>query len=106
MGQSENLNNSRYTIDMLIPSFPAGYRRDPTQLIEQAFPDSAARPNGCQFAEGQAIYAPTATSLCIRYQARDNSETGRSGGTAGIASPAPIRRRQWRRVCWLNAIPS
>lgn len=93
MGQSENLNNSRYTIDMLDSEFSkAGYRRDPTQLIEQAFPaDSAARPNGCQFAEGQAIYAPTTTSLCIRYQARDNSETDCSGGTAGIASLGPYQ---------------
>lgn len=91
MGQSENLNNSRYTIGMLDSEFSkAGFRRDPTQLIEQAFPaDAAAHANGCLFIAGQAIYAPNATSLCIRYQARDSGETNCAGTTAGIASLGP-----------------
>lgn len=91
MGQSENLNNSRYTIGKLDSEFSkAGFRRDPTQLIEQAFPaDAVAHANGCKFAAGQAIYAPNAASLCIRYQARDNSETDCAGATAGVASLGP-----------------
>lgn len=91
MGQSENLNNSRYTIAMLDSEFSkAGYRRDPTQLIEQAFPaDATANANGCKFSAGESIYAPNATSLCIRYQARDNSETDCAGNAADIAGLGP-----------------
>jgi type IV pilus assembly protein PilW len=85
--QSENLGNSRYALGALDNEFTkAGYRRDPTQAMDQAFPaDEAAHPNGCQFAVGQAIYAVDASTLCIRYQARDNTEKDCAGSAAGIA---------------------
>lgn len=85
--QSENLGNSRYTLGTLDNEFTkAGYRRDPTQAMDEAFPaNAAAYPNGCQFAVGQAIYAVDASTLCIRYQARDNNEKDCAGSAAGIA---------------------
>lgn len=86
-GQSENLGNSRYTLGALDNEFTkAGYRRDPTQSMDEAFPaDGAANPNGCQFAVGQAMYAVNTGMLCIRYQARDNDEKDCAGSAAGIA---------------------
>lgn len=85
--QSENLGNSRYALGTLDDEFTkAGYRRDPTQAMDEAFPaDGAAHPNGCQFAVGQAIYAVDVGTLCIRYQARDNNEKDCAGSAAGVA---------------------
>ncbi|WP_269758827.1 prepilin-type N-terminal cleavage/methylation domain-containing protein [Variovorax sp. E3] len=96
--QSENLGNSRYALGTLDDEFTkAGYRRDPTQAMDEAFPaDGAAHPNGCKFAVGQAIYAVDTGTLCIRYQARDNNEKDCAGAAAGVvglgayeAPPAP-----------------
>ncbi|MGJ7502315.1 PilW family protein [Variovorax sp. ZT5P49] len=86
--QSENLGNSRYALGTLDNEFTkAGYRRDPTQAMDEAFPaDGAAYPNNCKFAVGQAIYAIDASTLCIRYQARDNNEKDCAGSAAGIAA--------------------
>lgn len=86
-GQSENLGNSRYALGTLDNEFTkAGYRRDPTQSMDEAFPaDAAAYPNGCQFAVGQAMYALNTGTLCMRYQARDNDEKDCAGSAAGIA---------------------
>lgn len=86
-GQSENLGNSRYALGTLDSEFTkAGYRRDPTQAMDEAFPaDAAKHPNDCQFSVGQAIYAVDAATLCIRYQARDNNEKDCAGSAAGIA---------------------
>lgn len=85
--QSENLGNSRYALGTLDNEFTkAGYRRDPTQAMDEAFPaDASAHPNGCKFAVGQAMYAIDANTLCIRYQARDNNEKDCAGSAAGIA---------------------
>ena len=91
VGQNENLGNSRYALGTLDSEFSkAGYRRDPTRAMGQAFPaDGAAHTNGCQFAAGQAIYAIDAQTLCIRFQARDNDETDCAGSPAGIAGLKP-----------------
>lgn len=89
-GQSENLANSRYTLDTLESQFSkAGYRRDPTQSMEEAFPALTDATTGCAFARGQAITVDGA-ALCIRFQARDASETDCSGNTdSTVASLAP-----------------
>ncbi|MGF6350365.1 prepilin-type N-terminal cleavage/methylation domain-containing protein [Variovorax sp. W2I14] len=88
--QSENLGNSRYTLATLENEFTkAGYRRDPTQSMDEAFPaDAAALPNGCQFARGEAINI-NGSDLCIRYQPRDDSEKDCAGSAAGIAGLKP-----------------
>lgn len=87
ISQSENLGNSRYALGTLENEFTkAGYRRDPTQAMEKAFPaDDAAHPNGCRFNAGQAIYAIDTSTLCIRYQPRDNNEKDCAGSSAGVA---------------------
>ncbi len=87
MGQSENLSNGRYALNALDSEFTkVGYRRDPTQPMDNAFPaDAGALPNGCTFTVGQAIYVTTGGELCIRFQARDNTEKDCAGSAAGIA---------------------
>jgi type IV pilus assembly protein PilW len=87
MGQSENLGNSRYALGMLDNEFTkAGFRRDPTQPMDQAFPaDAGALPNGCSFTVGEAIHL-TDGKLCIRFQARDDSEKDCAGSAAGIGT--------------------
>lgn len=86
MGQSENLGNGRYALGALENDFTkAGYRRDPTQSMDEAFPADAAKlSNECQFTVGQAIYVPTVGQLCIRFQARDKDEKDCAGSAAGI----------------------
>lgn len=87
MGQSENLSNGRYALGTLDSEFTkAGFRRDPTQSMEEAFPeDASASKNGCKFARGQAVYVTDDGELCMRYQARDNDEKDCAGSAAGIA---------------------
>lgn len=88
MGQSENLGNGRYALGTLDNEFTkAGYRRDPTQPMDQAFPaDASPLANGCQFTVGQAINLNADGHLCIRFQARDNAEKDCAGSAAGLAS--------------------
>lgn len=88
MGQSENLSNGRYALNALDSQFTkAGYRRDPTQPMDDAFPaDAGAMVNGCTFTVGQALYVTAAGELCIRFQARDNNEKDCAGAAAGIPS--------------------
>ena len=88
VGQSENLGNSRYALGTMAEAFAkAGYRRDPMQEMDAAFPaDSARHSNGCQFTQaGQAIYAAGTDALCIRYQARDAQDSDCAGQAAGIS---------------------
>src|SRR5258708_3519573 len=64
VGQSENLGNSRLALAVLDSEFSkAGYRRDPSQAMFDAFPaDSSPHPNGCQFATWSPPGCPAATS--------------------------------------------
>lgn len=86
MGQSENLGNSRYALGALENEFTkAGYRRDPTQSMDEAFPADAAKlSNDCQFTAGQAVFVTDKGELCIRFQARDKDEKDCAGSAAGI----------------------
>lgn len=85
-GQSENLANSRYTLGTLESHFSkAGYRRDPTQSMEEAFPALTDGTTGCTFAKGQAITVD-AGALCIRFQPRDENETDCSGNNNNDAA--------------------
>ncbi|MBB1649864.1 MULTISPECIES: prepilin-type N-terminal cleavage/methylation domain-containing protein [Delftia] len=91
MGQSENLGNSRYTLDTLNSELSkAGYRRDPLQEYTDAFPaDAQPHANGCRFANGQALYAPDERTLCMRFQARDAAETDCAGTSANLGTLKP-----------------
>lgn len=87
MGQSENLANSRYALGTLDNEFTkAGFRRDPTQSMDEAFPaDPDALENGCQFTVGEAVKV-VGSALCIRFQARDNDEKDCAGSAAGLGT--------------------
>lgn len=91
-GQSENLANSRYSLGSLESHFSkAGYRRDPTQSMEAAFPALTDNTTGCAFTRGEAITVVDG-SLCIRFQPRDANETDCAGNTdSGVASLAPYQ---------------
>lgn len=91
MGQSENLGNSRQALGLLDAEFSkAGYRRDPSQALLDAFPsDAMAYPNGCQFAQGQAIYAADVQTICMRFQPRDAAETDCAGTPANLGTAGP-----------------
>lgn len=87
MGQSENLANSRYALGTLDNEFTkAGFRRDPTQSMDEAFPaDPEELENGCQFTVGEAVKV-VGSALCIRFQARDNDEKDCAGSAAGLGT--------------------
>jgi type IV pilus assembly protein PilW len=91
VGQSENLGNSRQALAVLDSEFSkAGYRRDPSQLLLDAFPaDPMPYPNGCQFAQGQALYAADAQTICLRFQPRDAAETDCAGTPANLGAAGP-----------------
>jgi len=88
MAQSENLGNGRYALGALDAEFTkAGYRRDPTQSMDAAFPaDPSTLKNDCQFNVGEAVKVLGDGSLCIRFQPRDNDEKDCAGSAAGIAT--------------------
>lgn len=90
VGQSENLGNSRQAQDVLEAALSkAGYRRNPTQAMSDAFAaDAAAQANGCRFAQGQALYAVDVKTLCIRFQARDAAETDCTGAGSSLGTVA------------------
>lgn len=90
-GQSENLGNSRQAQEVLDMALSkAGYRRNPTQALSDAFPaDAAAQANGCQFTAGQALYAVDLKTLCMRFQARDAAETDCAGTAAALGGAGP-----------------
>jgi len=80
--QSQEINqeNGRFALALLSQELAkAGYRRRPDIAITRDFPaDTGTTTNGnalgCNFAAGAAVTGD-ATSLCIRYQARDPQET-------------------------------
>ena len=94
-GQSENLGNSRYTLDTLGLEFAkAGYRRDPTKDLFEAFPADATAENGCQFSAGQSIYVDATGALCIRYHLRDAQELNCVGQGGNIADVKPYKQAE------------
>lgn len=84
-GQSENLANSRHTLEAITTQFAkAGYRLDPDMSMDMVFRQADANATGgtgCTFARGQAIQVVGA-ALCIRYQPRDAAETNCAGNAA------------------------
>lgn len=92
-GQGENLENGRYALMLLSDRLSrAGYRRNPVLDMEESFPSNTF--DGCAFAAGQAVVRIDATTLCLRYQPKDSSETDCLGntfsGSSDISSPYDI----------------
>lgn len=79
--QSTNSEGSRFVALMLNDYLgKAGYRRDPAQLLEDAFPEVSANSDCEAFAKG-AVIAPTRNSLgiCLRYQPLVSGESDCQG---------------------------
>ena len=78
--QEVNQENGRFALALLNQELAkAGYRRRPDIAVTQDFPadnGSSGTGNalGCNFAAGTSVIG-TASSICIRYQARDARET-------------------------------
>ncbi|MBE7929129.1 PilW family protein [Pseudomonas saudiphocaensis] len=79
-GQGENLENGRFAL-MLIGErlAKAGYRRNPALTMDVAFPSRTV--DGCTFAAGQTVVRVDDSTLCLRYQPRDENETNCLGDT-------------------------
>lgn len=89
-GQGENLANSRYALHTLSTQFAkAGYRRDPSQDVFQAFPMTTDNGTECSFDHGQAVKVDDLGALCIRFQPRDADEVDCAGNSGGIAALGP-----------------
>lgn len=93
-GQGENLENGRFAL-MLIGErlAKAGYRRNPALTMDVAFPNQtgAGHVGGCNFNPGQAVTRVDDSTLCLRYQPRDENETNCLGntfsGTSDLSTP-------------------
>lgn len=88
-GQGENLENGRFAL-MLIGErlSKAGYRRNPALGMDVAFPSQTGANNtstgdisNCVFAAGQTVVRINGSTLCLRYQPRDENETNCLGNT-------------------------
>lgn len=87
-GQSENIENGRYALLVLERQLAkAGYRRSPSDSPEFAFP--AVSGGDCPFDEGQTIRRINDTTLCLRYQPRDNTERdcSQTSSFSGLDTP-------------------
>lgn len=89
-GQAQNQDNARYAQMVLEGRLAkAGYRRLPSTRMSAAFPTQTA--NGCSFTSGQALVRVDASTLCLRYQPRDNVDVDCTGaslsGVAGVSTP-------------------
>lgn len=85
--QSENQEGSRYSLIFLQQELAkAGYRRRPDQVPEAAFPSDYK--GDCSFEAGQTIKRINASSVCIRYQPRDEEDQDCQGNA--VATDANV----------------
>lgn len=88
--QTENLEAGRYALLMLQQELTkAGYRRRPDEQPSNAFPEIPTDiPGlGCGvFSAGETVKRTALSSLCIRYQPRDNLERNCLGELPATAS--------------------
>lgn len=79
-GQGENMEHGRFALIMIGERLAkAGYRRNPALPMDMAFP--AETRNNCTFAAGRAVVRMNATTVCLRYQPKDENETNCLGNT-------------------------
>lgn len=84
--QVGNQENGRFTLAVLGQELAkAGYRSRPTT----PFPASSDIIAGCTFAEGSAVAAISATSLCIQYQASNKADVTCQG--TGLATADKVK---------------
>ncbi|MES2820551.1 MAG: prepilin-type N-terminal cleavage/methylation domain-containing protein [Pseudomonadota bacterium] len=92
--QSENQEGGRFSQLLLQQELTrAGYRRSPTELPENAFPQVGGDISGCgAFTAGQSIKRVSSSSLCIRYHPRDEEDLDCLGNAVIDASKASIAK--------------
>lgn len=94
-GQTANLDTSRFSA-MLFEEIlsKAGYRRNPEQDMEDAFPASTALSQHCAgFPAGHAITKLSGANdvgLCLRYQAAVDREPICDGTTTSLSTATPF----------------
>lgn len=92
-GQAENQENGRFTMQILEQHLAkTGYRREPTDSMDTAFPALVDTSTGCSFIAGEVIKRVDAKTICIRFQPRDPEEVdclgnGRSANASVIVNP-------------------
>ncbi|WP_236101031.1 PilW family protein [Pseudomonas argentinensis] len=92
-GQAENQENGRFTMQILEQHLAkTGYRREPTDSMDTAFPALTDTPTGCAFNVGEVIKRVDAKTICIRFQPRDPAEVdclgnGRPANASVIVTP-------------------
>ncbi|CBL44035.1 Type IV fimbrial biogenesis protein PilW [gamma proteobacterium HdN1] len=71
--QTDNQEESRYVLSFLRQEFAkAGYRRRPDEPFDGAFP--AVNEAGCNMRAGEVVKWLSVSTVCLRYQPRDNLE--------------------------------
>jgi type IV pilus assembly protein PilW len=76
--QGENQENGRFTLKLLENELSkTGFRRNPSDNVLYAFP--AGTYGSCTFSAGQMIKKVNDTTLCLRFQPRDQHELDCSG---------------------------
>jgi type IV pilus assembly protein PilW len=82
---SENQEGSRFALLFLQDELgKTGYRRRPDEPIDTAF--QAATESDCAFEAGQTVKYISATSICIRYQPKDENDRDCVGNKVVTAS--------------------
>lgn len=85
-GQADNLESGRFALMVLERQLAkAGYRRRADDSLNFAFP--AGTFSGCVFTQGQTIARVDDTTLCLRYQPRDNVERDCAGNAPSLSTP-------------------
>lgn len=86
--QANNLDNGRFATLILNQYLgKAGYRRDPSQLVEFAFPAKKAKDDCQDFKAGHAVTgfaADKGTGFCIRYQPQVSGELDCQGTASDV----------------------
>ncbi len=86
--QANNLDNGRFATLMLNHYLgKAGYRRDPSQLVEIAFPAKTAEDDCQDFKAGHAVTGfatDKGTGFCIRYQPQVSGELDCQGTASDV----------------------
>lgn len=89
--QSENQEGSRYSLLFLQQELAkSGYRRRPDENIESVFPAEVTAD--CTFRAGETVNRDSATSICIRYQPRDDKERDCMGNIVDSSLTTPYSK--------------
>lgn len=92
-GLASNQEGSRFAA-LLLDEYlnKAGYRRTPDQMIEEAFPKTAANSDCKEFALGSAVTSTASgIGICLRYQPLASGEIDCQGDTVTFDDSKPFK---------------